>query len=286
MPHILQPHQGSVGVRFQNDVVELRRLTEPPHCPNAHLVLLSRNRRLLPHLPRRDFHVLLRQRIHHVGRREPASRHPHRIQPQPHRELALAKDDHVRHARNALQRIPHVHVEIVAHEQRGEFLLIRENGRAKHEVLRGLCRRDANGLDRARQPSLRRVHAVLNVHRGQVRIAVQIKRHQHLACPIVPAGRGDVLHPLRAVDLLFDGDRDRALHRLRAGPDVDAGDAHLWRRQRRKLRDRQRRYDRGARQNNQQRAHRSEHRTLDKEVNEHEESRVQLSLLNDKSQLC
>ncbi len=249
-------------VRLQNDVVELRRLAEPSHRPHADLVLLARTGRLLPDLPGRDFDVLLRQRIHHIRRGERASRHPPRIQPQPHRVLALAEDDHVRDAGNALQRIPHVHVEIVAHEQRGDICCCRRRTAAPNTKFCDVfCRRDAHRFDRARQPSLRRVYAVLNVDRRQVWIAGQIKRGDDAAGPIIAAGGSDVLHPLRAVDLLLEGNRDRALHRLRAGPDVDAGDAHLRRRQIRKLRDRQRRNHRRARQNNQQRANRGKYRT-------------------------
>ena len=51
-----------------------------------------------------------------------------------------------------------------------------------------------------------------------------------LAGSIIAAGRGDVLHSLGAIDLLFQGNCDRALHRLRAGANVKTGNAYLWRR--------------------------------------------------------
>ncbi len=81
MPHIFQADQSSIGIRLQNDVVELRRLAQPSHRSHADLILLSRDRRLLAHLTSRDFHILLRERVHYIGRRQPASRHPYRIEP-------------------------------------------------------------------------------------------------------------------------------------------------------------------------------------------------------------
>ncbi len=80
-PYILQADQSAVGVGLQNDVVELRRLAQPPDRPHADLVLLSRNRRLLPHLSGCDFPDVLRERAYHIGRRQPAPRHPHWVQP-------------------------------------------------------------------------------------------------------------------------------------------------------------------------------------------------------------
>ena len=218
-PYIPQPNQRSIGIRFQNDVVELRRLAESPDRSHAHLVLLAVDRRLLAYLPGRDFHVLLRERTHHIGRGQPASRHAHRIQPQPHRVLALAENNYVRHARNALQRVAHVNVEIVAHEQRRIFV-VGNDGRAEDEVLRRFLSRDAHGLHRARQPSLRGVHPVLNIDGRQIRIARQIKCHRDAAGPVVAARRSDILHPLGPVDLLLEGNGDGALHRLRASADI------------------------------------------------------------------
>ena len=104
--HIFQANQSAIGIRLENDVVELARLAESAHGPHADLILLPLRRRLLANLSGCDFHVLLRQSASPHRRRQPASRHAHRIQPQPHGVLALAEDNHVGDARNSLQRIP------------------------------------------------------------------------------------------------------------------------------------------------------------------------------------
>jgi hypothetical protein len=176
-----------------------------------------------------------------------------------------------------LERISDVNVQVVAHEQRGIFVLVGNDRRAKDEVLRTLGRRYADGLHRGGQTSLRRVDSVLDVDRSQVWIAVQIECGRDAARSIVAAGGGHILHPLRAVDLLLQRNGDRAFHSLGAGPDVSAGNAYLRRRQVGKLRDRQRGNDRSARQNNQQRADRGEHRTTYKKFNEHRRSDCGLS---------
>ena len=234
---------------------------------------MSRDRRLLPDLSGGDFHVLLRERTDHVGRSQPATRHALRIEPQPHGVLALAEDEHVRDARNALQRVPHVHVEIVAHEQRGVAIVVGDNGGTKDKILRSLCRRDADGFDRRGQTSLRRVDAVLNVDGGQIGIAIQIEGGDDAAGSVIAARGSDVLHSLGAVDLLLERNGDRAFHGLGACSDIDAGDAHLRRRQIWELCDGQRGNNCRACQNDQQRADGCEYRTSNEEVNEHEKFR-------------
>ncbi len=77
------------------------------------LEVLLRIGRRTSQLTSRNFDVLLLQRGNHIGRRQLASRQLRRIKPYPHRVLALAEDDDIAHARNSLQRIFDVNVEIV-----------------------------------------------------------------------------------------------------------------------------------------------------------------------------
>src|SRR5260370_32977610 len=98
--------------------------------------------------------------------------------------------------------------------------------RGEEEVLRGFHGCNANRLDRAGQPSLSSVDTVLNVDAREIRIASQFKGRSNVAGPIVATGRGDVLHPLRAIDLLLQEEGDLALHGLRACADVKTGDPH------------------------------------------------------------
>ena len=267
--HILEPDQSSIGIRFENDVFKLRGLTQPPDGAHADLKLLSSFDWRLSYLPGGDFHILFLQGIDHVARGEAATCHAHWIQPQTHRIFAFAEDDDVGNSRHALQRVLHVDVQVVAHEQRGVAVVRRVHAGAENEIARRLGNRDAGGFDRVRETSLCRVHPVLNVDGGQVGIAVEFEGRGNRTGAVVAAVRGHVLHPLRAVDLLLQRNGDRGLDSLRTCPDIAATNVDLRRSEVGELRDRQsRNYDR-ARENDQQRADCSEYRAANEEVNEH-----------------
>ena len=144
--HILQAYQRTIGVGLENDVFKLRGLAEPPNGTHADLKLLSGLDRRLPDLPGSHLDVLLLKRAYNVRRRQTAAGHSHRIQPQTHRVLALSKNKNVRHSRHAFQCVLHVHVEVIAHEQRIVSPVFRKYGRAKHEVAGSLGNRNSSRL--------------------------------------------------------------------------------------------------------------------------------------------
>ena len=78
---IFQPNNRAVLIGLENDVVELRRLGEPPHRPYADLKLLPRPDRWLSDRPGSDFSVLLLQGADRVIGGQPTSGHAHRIEP-------------------------------------------------------------------------------------------------------------------------------------------------------------------------------------------------------------
>ena len=93
-------------------------LAQAPGRAHADLIGLPLARRRVADAAGGDVHVLLAQRVDDVARREPARGQPHRIQPDAHRELALAEDHDVGDAGHALQRVLDVDVEVVRDEQR------------------------------------------------------------------------------------------------------------------------------------------------------------------------
>jgi hypothetical protein len=199
--------------------------------------LLAGRRRLLPDRAGRHLHVLLIQRIHHVGRGQVPAGHARRIEPQPHGVLAFAKNKDITHALHALQRIANVNVQIVADEQAVVLVVIGVEARTEDEAAGAFAYADAGGLDRSGQSALSLVHPVLNVNGSKVNIAVDVESHRDGAGTIVAAGRGHVLHAGNAVDLLLQRDCDAGLHRLRTGAVIVAAHADLRRRQIWKLRD-------------------------------------------------
>ena len=75
------------------------RLAQAPGRAHADLIRLALPRRRIADAAGGDVHVLLAQRVHDIARRELPRGQPHRIQPDAHRELALAEDDDVGDAR-------------------------------------------------------------------------------------------------------------------------------------------------------------------------------------------
>src|SRR5204862_2555348 len=101
------------------------------------LIELPRGRRLRAERAGRDLDVLLLQRAGDVTRRDLPRRQALRIEPQPHRVLALAEDGDVADARHALQRVLDVDVDVVAEEERVVLSLFRIDA-GRHDETGGL----------------------------------------------------------------------------------------------------------------------------------------------------
>jgi hypothetical protein len=245
------------------------RVGQPPRHAHGDLEGLPGRGRRPPHLPRGDDRVLLAQRRHDVRRRQAARRQPHRVQPQPHRVLALAEDAHVGRARDALDLVADVQIQVVADEDVAQRSVVGIEAGGDDDGGRRLDDRDARVAHLGGQPRQRRVDPVLHVDRRQVLVPPDVERHDDVAGAVAAAGRLQVAHPLGAVDLLLQRRRDGRFDRLRVRADVDALHLDLRRRQLRILRDGQGRNADRARDDDQHRADRREDRTLDEERREH-----------------
>ena len=93
-------------------------LAEPAARADAQLVHLIGGRRRVADAAGGDLHVLLAQRVDDVAAGDAAAGQLAGIEPQAHRELALAEDDDVADARHALERVADVQVDVVRDEQR------------------------------------------------------------------------------------------------------------------------------------------------------------------------
>ena len=99
-----------------------------------------------------------------------------RIEPQPHRELALAEDDDVADARHALERVADVEVDVVADEQRVVAVVASRRTRAppRNPVVFLVTVMPFVRTSAGMRPE-RLVDAVLHVDRGQVRVAADLE---------------------------------------------------------------------------------------------------------------
>ena len=158
----------------------------------------------------RDLDVLLAQRVDDVAGGDLARRQPIRIEPQPHRVLALAEDRDVADAGHALERVLDVDVEVVAEEQRVVLPVLGVDADRHDEAGRLLLDGDAGRAHLGRQAAERLVDAVLHVDLRQVLIARDVEGDGDRRDAAVGARRGHVEHALDAVDRLLERRRDRA----------------------------------------------------------------------------
>ena len=251
---------------LQDDVVELRRLAQTAHSPDAELIHLAGGRRRLTETSRGDLHVLLAQRIHHVAGGEIASGQAIRVEPQPHRILPFAENRDVADAGDTFEGVLDVDVDVVAQKQRVVLTLWCKNTDGHDEAGRLLLNGDAVGPHFDGQTSKRLVHAVLNVDLRQVLIARDVERDVDRRNTVVGARRGHVEHALDAIDRLLERRRDRGFNLLGVGTRVERRDVDLRRRQRRVLRDGHRRDGDQPGQDQHERTDRGEDRTADERV--------------------
>ena len=215
-----------------------------------------------------NFDVLLLQRRDHVGGGQLPCSQLCRVKPDAHGILALAEDDDVADAWNALQGILDVDVQIVGDVLVRKAVIGRVESGGKNEVRIRLGDGHAGVLDFLRQAALRGRYAVLHVDRGDVQVVSGAEGYVDVAGAVVRTGGGDVVHPLDAVDLLLQRNRNRRFDHLRVRADVVAGDGDLRRRQVRIQGDRQAGNGNRARQNDQQGANRRKNWPLNEKINQ------------------
>ena len=267
-----------VGRALQDDVVELARLDEPADGADADLVGLPRPRGRRADLSGRHLHVLLAQRADDFAGRDAAARQPVRIQPQPHRVLALAEDLDAADAGHALQIVAHEAVEVVADEERIVLIVlgVHARRRGRSSVPTSSPRRRPGSLRSAAGPTPATTRfwtstAATSMSRSTSKVTVTDDD------PVLPLD--DVMYcmpstPLRACSI---GVRHRRFDDFGARALIERVDGHRRRRQLRKLRDRQRRNRHGAGQDDDQRADARQNRAADECVYDHEAHQDQSS---------
>ena len=266
--HVLQQDQRAVDAGLEDQLAEVLGRGQPALRADAHVKRLPARRGLRAHRARGNLDVLLAERAHHVAGRQLAGREAQRVQPDPHRVAPRAPELNTRNAGDASQRVPHEDVGVVGEEEVRVLALLREERQAADELVGALVDEDAGLLHLAGEPPLRLVHAVLDVDRREVLVAVHLEGGGDVRAAVVAAGRGEVAQPLYAVDLLLDGSGDGRLHRLGAGPQVVGVDLHRRRGEDREPADGQERNADGPHQHHEHGGDHGEDRPLDEEIDE------------------
>ncbi len=117
--HVAQPHDRAVlRVGAHDNLAELGGIAQTAEGIDLHFECRAFRRRRLADLAGRDLHVLLRDGVAHVKRRDVEIGELVRIEPDAHRIAPLAENLHVADARQALERIDDLEVGVVAERDR------------------------------------------------------------------------------------------------------------------------------------------------------------------------
>src|SRR5206468_12257488 len=135
-----------------------------------------------------------------------------------------------------------------------------------HEVSAGLIDGDAELVDGGGEAALHAGDAVLHVDGGDVEVVAGLEGDRDHAGAVVGAGGAHVAHALDAVDGFFQRNGDGLLHGFGVGAYVVSDDADLGRRKLGVEGDGEGRNAHRTREDNEERAHGSEDRPENKEI--------------------
>jgi len=264
---VSETNQGSVGIAFEDDVIELGSFRETANDADTHLEILPGNGGLRTDASGGHFDVLFGQGVDDIVGGEGAASKTNGVEPKAHGVFALSENEHIGDTGYALQRVADIDVEIVADEERGVAIdRIGEDGAAEDEILRRLGDGDADLLHGGREPTGGGVDAILDIDGREVRVASDIEGCRDRADTVVGAGGGDVLHPLGAVDLLLERRGDGRFDGLGTGAGINGGHSDLWRSEVGELSDREGGNADRARKNDEQGADGGKDGTMNKKV--------------------
>ncbi len=224
----------AVGGRavLDDDVLELRRIGEAADDADGHLeVSACGSEGCCPSCPAATSTFCSASALVTSSAVRPRAARRFGIEPDAHGVFALAEDDDVTDAGNALERILDVDVEVVGDEGRRERVIGRDETGGENEVGVGLGDGDAGVVDGGRETALHGGDAILHVDCGDVEVVAGLEGNGDGGGAVVRAGGAHVAHALDAVDGLLEDGGDGGLNVFRVGADVVAGDDDLRRRE-------------------------------------------------------
>ena len=249
-------------------VPELRGVGEAAEELDTDLVGALSGRRWTIQHAAGDLHILTTKRLHHLAGGEAQRGNPIRIEPDPHRVFARAEQPEIADAIEPGQPVADVEQRVVREIQ----LIARAVGRVDvhhhQDVRRVLVRDDADPPHLLGQSRQRDVDAILDQDLRGIEVGAERERHGNRRAAVGGRLRGEIEHPLNAVDFLLErsgngggsGLRVRAWIRRR---DRDARRSNLG-----ILRDGKSKVGDGADEHDHYRDHTRENRPIDEQPGE------------------
>ena len=205
---VAHSHHRPVGVRTQHDRAKLVGCLQPALRADRVRQLLAGRARRSAELPRGVDGVLLLNGVREVGHGQAHRRQTIGLDPDPHRVVVGAEDEHLTDAGHTSEPVDDVDVGVVGEEQRVVGVVGRAQRRDDQRQTRALAHREAELVDLGRQVGLRLCVAILNVDLIDVRIGLDVERHRELHRSVVRVRRLHVEHVVDAVHLLLEGRGD------------------------------------------------------------------------------
>ena len=264
---VLQPHQGA-ALRLDHHPFELADIGEPGIGADVGY------REIAFRLARCGLEVVGLDRRGNVVGRDPARRHPHRIEPQPHREGLAAEDVGRSDAGDGdEQRLDHAG-QIIGDPGARQFIAGKADIHDRGGLSGGL------GDDRVLGAGRQQVFDLLDLghHLGQrlARIEIEPDVGDDRAGPLHQRRR-QIIHTLGRGDRLLERGRDETLQETGRGAGIECRDRDRRVRQFRKLPDRQVEHCAQPDQQDQEADDERQHRASDKKIGERHRSAASFS---------
>ena len=219
---------GGGRLGLDDDVLELRDLSQPAHRCHRELEDLVRGHRRSAKLSRSDLNVLVLDRVLHLRNGETVGSQLDRIEPDAHAVRPGAEHLNLPDSRQARDRVLQIDDRVVAQEGFIEPVVVGVQTADQQNIGADLLHLDSLGLHFLGQLRQSAIDGVLHEGYGGIEIGANGEGHRQRVAAVAAAGGLHVDGILDAVDALLDGDSHRGRHHIRARAGVAR--AHLNRR--------------------------------------------------------
>ena len=219
---------GGGRLSLDDDILEIRDLSQPAHRCDRELEDLVRGHRRPAKLSRSDLNVLVLDRVLHLRYSETVSSQLDRIEPDPHAVWPCAEHLNLPDSRQARDGVLQIDDGVIAQERFIEPVVIRVQTANQQNIGADLLHFDSLGLHFLGQLRQSAVDGVLHEGYGSIEIGAYGEGHREGVAAIAAAGGLHVDGILDAVDALLKGNSHSGRHHIRARAGVAC--AHLNRR--------------------------------------------------------
>ena len=219
---------GGGWLGLDDDVLELRDLSQPAHRGDCELEDLIRGHRRSAELSRSDLNVLVLDRVLYLRNGETVGSQLDRIEPDPHAVRPGAENLNLPDSRQTCDGVLQIDDRVVAQKRFIEPIVVGVQAADQQNIGADLLHLDSLGLHFLRQLRQSAIDGILHEGYGGIEVGTDREGHRERVAAVAAAGGLHVDGILDAVDALLDGDSHRGRHDIRARAGVAC--AHLDRR--------------------------------------------------------